>query len=177
MRKIAFFSVSTILWAALSVTGFASGEGTRHIAGQDIDLYFMHDKLFGHVKHHPLWAIYNCGSDIKGEIDVDSTYHRFDLRYHRAGDQKITGSLGPDKVALATITKSKHGFVYQVFIGKEEYAFSVTYQRVEKEHLVNSLIEGEIGGGEKVKMVVDGHLCPFATAGIILIIAGSMVLS
>jgi hypothetical protein len=137
VRKIAVLTGWTVLIAVLSVTGFASEEGTRHITGKNIDVYFMNDKVFGHVKNNPLWAIYNCGSDIKGQIDVKGTYHKFDLRYHRGGDQKITGSFGPE----------------------------------------NSIIEGETDSGEKIKMLIDGHLCPFATAGLILIIAGSMILS
>ena len=177
MRRITVLTGCTVLLAVLSVTAFASGEGTRHITGENIDVYFMNDKLFGHVKDHPLWAIYNCGSDIKGEIDVNGTYRRFDLQYHRDGDRKITGSFGPEKVAIGTITKTKHGFVYQALIGEKEYSFSIRHERVEKEHLVNSIIEGETDGGKKVRMEVDGHLCPFATAGIILIIAGSILLS
>jgi hypothetical protein len=176
VRKIAVLSGLTVLFAILSVTGFASGEGTRHITGKNIDVYFMNDKLFGQINNHPLWAIYNCGSDIQGEIDVNGTHHRFDLRFHRTGDRRITGSFGREKISIGTITKTKHGFVYQALIGENEYSFSVRYEEIEKEHLVNSIIEGETDGGKKVKMVVDGHLCPFATAGIILIIAGSIIL-
>jgi len=163
VRKIAILSVWTVLFAVLFVTGFASGEGTRHITGKNIDVYFMNDKLFGQVNNHPLWAIYNCGSDIQGEIDVN--------------DRRITGSFGREEISIGTITKTKRGFVYQALIGKNEYSFSVRYEEIEKEHLVNSIIEGETDGGKKVKMLVDGHLCPFATAGIILIIAGSIILS
>jgi hypothetical protein len=177
VRKIAVLSGWTVLFAVLSVTGFASGEGTRHITGKNIDVYFMNDKLFGQVNNHPLWAIYNCGSDIQGEIDVNGTNHKFDLRFYQNGDRRITGSFGREKISLGAITKTKRGFVYQALIGENEYSFSVRYEEIKKEHLVNSIIEGETGGGKKVKMVVDGHLCPFATAGIILIIAGSIILS
>jgi hypothetical protein len=176
MKNVIVLTGWTVLLAILSVTAFASQEGTRHITGKDIDIYFMKDKVFGHIKRHPLWAIYNCGSDIKGEIDVNGTYHRFDLRYHRVGDRKITGSFGSQKIAMGTITKTKLGSVYQVIIGEKEYSFSIRYERVEKEHLVNSIIEGEIDKGRKIKMTVDGHLCPFVTAGIILITAGSILI-
>ena len=43
--------------------------------------------------------------------------------------------------------------------------------------MVNSIIEGELAEGMKIKLMVDGHLCPFATTGIILITVGSLVLS
>jgi hypothetical protein len=177
MRKFSALLGWIVVLVALSVTAFASTEGTRHITGKDIDLYFMDDKLFGHIKKHPLWAIYNCRSDIKGMIDASGTYHKFDLRYNTAGGRKITGSFGSHKIAIGTIKKAELGFLYQVIIGEKEYSFSVRYERLEKEHLVNSIIEGETDGGEKTKMVVDGHICPFATAGIILIVAGSSLLS
>jgi len=43
---------------------------------------------------HPLWAIYNCGSDINGEIDIYGTYHYFTFKYHRQADRIITGKFG-----------------------------------------------------------------------------------
>lgn len=175
MKKIATLSGWAVLLVVLSATAFATQEGTRHITGKDIDIYFMNDKVFGHIKRHPLWSIYNCGSDIKGEIDINGTYHRFDLRYHRVGDRKIAGSFGSEEIALGNIEKTESGFVYRVIIGKKEYSFSIRYERVEKEHLVNSIIEGKIDN-EKIRMVVDGHLCPFVTTGIILITAGSIVI-
>lgn len=49
MKKIAPSIGSTVLLLLLSVTTFASQEATRHITGEDIDLYFMNDKLFGHI--------------------------------------------------------------------------------------------------------------------------------
>ncbi len=177
MSKIAVLTGWTVFIAVLSVVGFASEEGTRRITGKNIDVYFMNDKIFGHVKNNPLWAIYNCGSDIKGQIDVNGTYHTFDLRYHRGGDQKITGSFGPKRVAIGAITRTQRGFVYQAFIGEKRYSFLVRYERLEKDHLVNSIIEGETDRGEKIKMLIDGHLCPFATAGLILIIAGSILIA
>ena len=54
----------------LPTVAFGMKEGTRHITGNETDLYFMNDKVFGVVQNRPLWAIYNCGSDIEGEIDV-----------------------------------------------------------------------------------------------------------
>ena len=73
MKKILFFALCSILLVLSPIGGMASDEGTRHITGDDIDLYFMNDKLFGHVKKHPLWAIYNCGSDIKGTRSLSGT--------------------------------------------------------------------------------------------------------
>ena len=175
MRR--FVSALAILVAFSCVPALAEEEGTRHIVGEGVDMYFMNDKVFGTFEGHPLWAIYNCGSDIQGAIDVNGTHHKFDLRFHQDGDRRITGSFGREKISLGAIRKTKRGFVYQALIGENEYSFSVRYEEIEKEHLVNSIIEGETDGGKKVKMVVDGHLCPFATAGIILIIAGSIILS
>jgi len=48
---------------------------------------------------HPLWAIYNCGSDINGEIDIDGTYHYFAFKYRRQVDRIITGKVGPLKMS------------------------------------------------------------------------------
>lgn len=35
---------------------FAADEGTRHIVGDDVDMFFMNDKVFGTVAGHPLWS-------------------------------------------------------------------------------------------------------------------------
>ena len=48
-----------------------------------------------------------------------------------------------------------------------------TYEQLEDEHMLNSIIEGSLGQGRDLRLKVDGHLCPFATTGIILIAAGS----
>ena len=93
------------------------------------------------------------------------------------GDKKITGVFGTEEISMGAIKRAESGFVYQVFIGKKEHSFSIRYERFEKGHMINSIIEGEIGDGEKIKMVVDGRLCPFATTGIILIAAGSLLVS
>jgi hypothetical protein len=176
MKKKVVLTVFTFCCVMFSVAGFASEEGTRHITGDGVDLYFMNDKLFGHVDRHPLWAIYNCGVDIKGEIDINGTYHPFQMVYQRGGNRILTGTVGQYYVALGDIKRTKEGFVYQVFIKEKEYAFSIKYERIEDEHLVNSVIEGDVGKKKKIKMVVDGHLCPFATTGIICIAAGSAML-
>ena len=172
-RKTAVLIGSALLSVFFSFSAFASWEGTRHIRGDGIDLYFMNDKVFGHVNENPLWAIYTCASDIKGEMDVKGTYHRLDLRYDQAGEFKITGSFGPQQIAVTTIEKTERGLIYGVLIGKKAYSFSTRYERLEREHMVNGIIEGKIDGGKELKLTVDGPLCPFATAGIILIVAGS----
>lgn len=177
MKKFVVLMAVTVSVVVVCLTALASQEGTRHITGKDIDIYFMNDKLFGHIKKHPLWAIYNCGSDIKGEIDVNGTYHGFDFLYHRGADKIITGTFGSQEISMGNISKTELGFDYQVFIGKKEHLFSIRYERLEKGHLVNSIIEGQVGDKEKIKMVVDGHLCPFATTGVIVIAAGSILLS
>ena len=177
MKRVTFLSLWIVFAGALSGAVFASEEGTRHITGDNVDVYFMNDKLFGHVGKHPLWAIYNCGTDIKGEIDVDGTYHEFQMVYHRTGDRKITGNFGSHYIAMGEITKTESGFVYQVFVREKEYFFTIKYEQLENDHLVNSIIEGKIGDGKAIKLTVDGHLCPFATTGVILIVVGSMVVS
>jgi hypothetical protein len=176
MKKIAFWSFWALASVIFSAATFASEEGTRHITGEGIDLYFMNDKLFGHVYGHPLWAIYNCRSDIKGEIDVNGTYHVFQMVYHREGDRMVTGTVGDRYVGMGAIERTPQGFAYHVFIREKEYTFSIKYETLEDEHLVNSVIEGDMGNGKKIKMTVDGHLCPFATSGIICIAAGSLLM-
>ena len=159
----------------LPTVAFGMKEGTRHITGNETDLNFMNDKVFGVVQNRPLWAIYNCGSDIESEIDVGGAYQRFHFQYHHDGAQPITGSFGSLKMALGKIERKGKGFTYHVIAGDLEYEFSITYKRVEAEHLVDSLIEGQLDG-RKIELSVDGHLCPFATTGIILIVVGSAVL-
>jgi hypothetical protein len=163
---------------AMIIPTVAAGmkEGTRHITGNAADLYFMNDKVFGVVQNRPLWAIYNCGSDIEGEIDIGGSYQRFNFQFQNEGAQRITGSFGSVKMALGKIERKGKGFTYHVIAGDREYEFSITYKRVEAEHLVDSLIEGELDG-RKISLSVDGHLCPFATTGIILIVVGSAALS
>jgi hypothetical protein len=157
----------------LLLPAFAAEEGTRHIVGDGVDMYFMNDKVFGTVDDHPLWAIYNCGSDIKGEMDVDGTYHTFSFEYHKEGDRKITGTFGSLPMALGDIDKTDGGFLYHIFIGEEEFTFSIRYEELEDEHMVNSIIQGAVEEDRRIRLTVDGHLCPFATTGIILIAAGS----
>ncbi len=80
-------------------------------------------------------------------------------------------------MGLGKIEKKERKFIYHVFVGEKEYIFSIKYEKTEDGHMVNSLIEGELGKKKKIRLKVDGHLCPFATTGIILIVAGSSVLS
>ena len=169
-----------VFWLLLLMAprlALSNGEGTRHITGEGVDLYFMQDKLFGSVGGHPLWAIYRCGSEIRGEVDIGGTYHKLSFRYHREGDRIITGVFGSTPMALGKIEKREQGFVYHVFVDGEEYGFSINYTRMENEHMVNSVIEGSLPNHKEITLTVDGHLCPFATTGIILIIAGSAALS
>jgi hypothetical protein len=163
---------------AMVIPTVAAGmkEVTRHITGEETDLYFMNDKVFGVLQNRPLWAIYNCGSDIEGEIDIGGSYQRFHFQYRDEGAQRITGAFGSLKMALGKIERNGKGFTYHVIVGDKAYDFSITYKRVEAEHLVDSLIEGELDG-KKISLSVDGHLCPFATTGIVLIVVGSAVLS
>ena len=174
MRRLtATLALVLIATAGIAV---AADEGTRHITGPSADLWFMNDKVFGTAGGHPLWAIYNCGSDIKGEMDIAGTFHGFAFTYHQEGEKRITGTFGDTAMSLGAIDKQDGGFVYHVWIGETEHLFSILYQQLEDEHMVNSVIEGSVGEGKKVALTVDGQLCPMATTGIILIAAGSMLL-
>ena len=172
MRRVALMLAVVVVFG--SVVAFASEEeGTRHITGKGLDMFFMNDKVFGTVEGNPLWAIYNCGSDINGEMDVSGTYHPFAFEYTSGGDRKITGTFGSQEMALGDIDKTDGGFVYHVFVGEKEHTFSIRYEKVDDGHLLNSIIEGSLGHGRDLKVTVDGRLCPFATTGIILIAVGS----
>ena len=162
-----------IILAFSSVVVLAADEGTRHIVGDDVDMFFMNDKVFGTAAGHPLWAIYNCGADIKGEIDVGGTYHKFTFEYEKEGDRRIVGTFGTREMALGEVEKTDGGFVYHVFVGETEHLFTIRYEELEGDHMLNSIIEGSVVEGRDLKLSVDGHLCPFATTGIILIAAGS----
>ena len=177
MKKAISLTLCIVFTVVLFGVVGASEEGTRHITGDNVDVYFMNDRLFGHVEKHPLWAIYNCGRDIKGQIDVDGTYHQFHMVYHRTGNRKITGNFGTYYIAMGDIRRIESGFVYQVFVKEKEYFFTIKYEQFEQEHLINSVIEGKIADGKTIKWTVDGRLCPFATTGVILIALGSMVVS
>ena len=170
-RMIAFMAgIFLLLPAGL----FASqGEGTRHISGSGMDLYFMDDKVFGTANGHPLWAIYNCGADIVGAIDIKDTYHDLNFSYHRDGDQLITGTFGAMPLAMGKIEKTGGGLVYHVVAGETPLRFTIRYEKQEDGHLVNSIIEGNAGEDRPIRLVVDGRLCPFATTGIIMIAVGA----
>ena len=175
VKKILLISILILLTNPISTP--ASGEGTRHITGAGKDIYFMEDKVFGTINGHPLWAIYNCGSDINGKIEIKETYYNFHFQYGRQTDSLVTGDFGPLKMALGNIRKSGEKILYQVLVDDKEYTFFIRYDRIEGEHMVNSVIEGEIGNGNLIRLTADGHLCPFATTGIIMIVVGSVLLS
>lgn len=172
MKKMFLISALIVLYAGMGA--FAGGEGTRHIVGENISLYFMNDKVFGTVENHPIWAVYNCGTAINGEMDINGVYQPFEFQYAKDPDRRITGTFGPLKMALGKIDPADGKFTYQVLIGDREVVFSIRYETIKDGHMVNSIIEGDLGEKGPVKLVVDGHLCPFATTGIILIVAGSM---
>lgn len=190
MRKRLYILLAVIL---LTCPAMAFEEGTRRITGTGIDVYFMNDKVFGTAGRvvvrgndrtfprktgngHPLWAIYNCGSDINGEIDIDGTYHYFAFNYYRQADRIIKGKFGPLKMSLSKIEKTNTGFTYHVFVDEKESLFSIRYEKVEDDHLVNSIIEGKLQNGKEIRLIVDGPLCPFATTGIIMIASGAYAL-
>ena len=86
----------------------------------------------------------------------------------------VTGTFGSTKMALKKIEKTDAGFLYHLKINNAPRVFSIRYERMENEHLVNSIIEGTAGADKAIKLTVDGHLCPFATTGVLLIVAGAL---
>jgi len=151
------------------------GEGTRHITGSGMDLYFMDDKVFGTANGHPLWAIYNCGSDIAGLIDIGGSYYNLAFAYHRDGAQLITGTFGTMTLTMENIEKTAAGLVYHVVAGETPLRFTIRYDKQEDGHLINSIIEGRAGEDRPIRLTVDGRLCPFATTGIIMIAVGAVL--
>jgi hypothetical protein len=172
MTRMSFSVLCFLLLLPISLDA-SPGEGTRHIAGSGLDLYFMDDKVFGTANGHPLWAIYNCGADIVGSIDIKGTYHDLNFSYHRDGDQLITGTFGAMPLAMEKIEKTADGLVYHVLAGETPLRFTIRYDKQEDGHLVNSIIEGNAGKDRPIRLVVDGRLCPFATTGIIMIAVGA----
>ena len=180
-KNIKRFVSPSIIVLLLSITlitpNVAIGsEKTRHITGDGVNIYFMNDKVFGVINNHPLWAIYNCGSDISGEIDRNGTYIKFSFEYLKEGKNRIIGTFGKIKIGLGDIEKKDDKVVYNVLVDGKEYLFSIRYENFEREHMVNSIIEGTIDAGRQIRLNVDGNLCPFATTGIILIVSGAMLL-
>jgi hypothetical protein len=137
----------------------------------------MNDKVFGTVNTSPLWAVYNCGSSIKGEIDVKGKYQPFDFTYKNKKSEIITGSFGSLKMSMGKIKKTKSGFLYEVFVNRKKHIFSIQYDKVQNGHMVNSIIQGKIGKNRPVHLKADGPLCPFATTGIIMISLGAAYLT
>jgi hypothetical protein len=89
----------------------------------------------------------------------------------------ITGDFGTLSMALGNIRQGEGKILYQVLVEDREYTFSIRYERVEDEHMVNFVIEGQTENKDKIRLTVDGHLCPFATTWIIMIVVGSVLLS
>jgi hypothetical protein len=172
MTRMTSFLLCLMLFLPISLKA-SPGEGTRHITGSGMDLYFMDDKVFGTANGHPLWAIYNCGSDIAGAIDIEGTYHNLAFAYHRDGDRLISGTFGMMPLAMGNIEKTADGFFYHVVAGESPLRFTIRYDKQEDGHLVNSIIEGSAGEGRPIRLTVDGRLCPFATTGIIMIAVGA----
>ena len=177
MEKRLRFILIGVLLCTPTLLAASSAEGTRRIAGSGMDLFFMDDKLFGTVYGHPLWAIYNCGADITGKIDLGGGYHDLVFTYHGEGDHLISGTFGALRLTMGRIEKITDGFVYPVAVGEAVYPFSIRYERQTEGHLVNSTIEGRMGEDHTIRLVADGRLCPFATTGIIMIAAGAALLA
>ena len=171
-KKWLFSCIQTLLLVPL--TTFAFEEGTRHITGSGVDLYFMNDKIFGSFKGHPLWALYKCGSGIHGEIDIRGSHREFS--FSSRGTGMMTGTFGPLNMSLGEVEKKGDRFLYRVFMGQTGYAFSVRFEKIQEKHLVNTLIEGPLTDAGEVKLTVHGGLCPSAATGIIMIVAGAWAL-
>ena len=176
MKKRIVFLVIYLVVISSSST-FASSEGTRQITGSGISLFFMNDKVFGTANTSPLWAIYNCGTAIKGKIDIKGTYHSFDFAYHNKGDKIITGTFGPLKMSMGKFNKTSKGILYHVFVDNKKHTFSIQYEKVQNGHMLNSIIQGRIDKNRPIRLKADGQLCPFATTGIIMIMLGAAYLT
>jgi len=172
-RSTAMVVLGVLLMLMPAGAAASQGEGTRHITGSGMDLFFMDDKVFGTAGGHPLWAIYNCGSDIAGKIDIGGAYRDLNFTYHREGEDLITGTFGDLKLSMGRIEKVPGGLVYPVAAAGTVYRFTIRYAKQEDGHLVNSIIEGAVGGKNPLRLTVDGRLCPFATTGIIMIAVGA----
>jgi len=103
-----FFSILFPLMLPIGLEA-SPGEGTRHTTCRGMDLHFRDDKVLGTVNGHPLWAIYNCGADIVGTLDIGGTYHDLALTYHRDGDQLITGTFSTMTLTMGNIEKTGTG--------------------------------------------------------------------
>lgn len=172
MNKRILFSFLA-LWLISCPSISASQEGTRNITGSGINLYFMNDKVFGTANTNPLWAIYNCGSSISGEMDIKGKYYTFEYAYHQKSKQIITGNFGPLKMSMGKILKTNSGFLYEVLVDSKKHTFSIQYEKVQDGHMLNSIIKGNTVNNQPIHLKADGHLCPFATTGIIMITLGA----
>jgi hypothetical protein len=175
--KKTILSVLLCTFLISAPASIASNEGTRHITGSEMNLYFMNDKVFGTANSHPLWAIYNCGTAINGEIDIKGEYHKFDFAYHKKGSRIITGDFGPLRMSMEKIKKTNKGFLYQVFVDNTKHTFSIQYENVQNSHMLNSIIQGNIDKKRQIQLKANGSLCPFATTGIIMISLGAAYLT
>ncbi len=171
-----FVLLSTIVLLLITTPCKAIGsEKTRHITGDGTNIYFMQDKVFGVINNHPIWAIYNCGSDISGEVDKNGTYISFSFNFPKEGGKRVAGTFGKKEIGLGNIEKTDKKLVYHVLVNGKEYLFSVIPEKIEGNHMVNSVIEGTLDKSRIMRFNVDGELCPFATTGIILIVSGAML--
>ena len=98
-----------LMFVLVSPLTFAN-EGTRHITGNDVDIYFMNDKVFGTVSGYPLWAIYNCGKDINGEMSHNGNTREFSFLYNHQGNPLINGSFGNMQMSLDGIKRQNNIF-------------------------------------------------------------------
>ena len=72
--------------------------------------------------------------------------------------------------------RNKEAQKINYFLDEKESLFSIRYEKVQDDHLVNYIIESKLQNGKEIRLIVDGPLCPFATTGIIMIASGAYAL-
>jgi hypothetical protein len=165
--------VGLVLLALASVAG--AQEAPRRIHGGGVDLQMEGDLVFGTVGGLPVWARYRCGRDIQGTMEAAGA--RMDFAFTYAGKDAprlVTGSFGGREAALERILPLDQGFVYELSLGEDLLEFRIRYHRDVQGHMQNPVIEGRLPGRRAVRLTVEGQLCPFATSGLILMVAGAL---
>lgn len=94
----------------------------------------MNDKVFGTVNDHPLWAVYDCGTEIRGEIDIQGNCHRFHFTYLGEEDSLITGNFGALKISLGKLRKEAGRIIYPIKAGEKTYFFPYGIKKFKKAH-------------------------------------------
>jgi hypothetical protein len=171
--KLGFWGTVGVLLVMAVAAG--AQEAPRRVRGSGVDLVFADDLVYGSVGGRAVWASYRCGRDIQGAMEGEGTRLEFAFTYAEKGAPRVvSGSFGGREAALERIVPVEQGFVYDLSLGEDLLEFHIRYLRNAQGHLENPVIEGRLPGRQAVRLTVDGPLCPFATTGVILIVAGAL---